>query len=177
VISVFAVEEHHDNGYFLPGDINEFYWGTAAFVVLLGLFFWKGWPLLIGAMRGRTERISSEIDAAAEQKVAAQAELAEVRSGLGNADAEAAKIQAEAVEHSKSLVAELRERAASDVAESRRRGDIELEGMRLQAMADLRTEVAARASNAAEAVVVSSLDDEAQRRIIDRYIDQVGASR
>jgi F-type H+-transporting ATPase subunit b len=177
VISIFAVEEHHENGYFLPGDMNEFLWGTAAFAVLLVIFVWKGLPRILAAMKGRTERIETEIAEAEALKSAAEAELAEVRAGLGNASEEAAKIHAEAVEQSKTLAVELRERAAADVTESRHRAEAELEGLRQQAAADLRAEVAARASNAAEAVVVSSLDDDAQTRIIDRYIDQVGASR
>ncbi|MCH7790430.1 MAG: hypothetical protein IH940_13475 [Acidobacteria bacterium] len=176
-MSVFAVEEHHDNGYFLPGDINEFIWGTLAFTVILVIFIWKGLPPIRAAMTGRTERIEGEIGDAAALKTTAEAELATVNAGLGNVSDEAAEIRAEAVERSKTLVAELRDRAASDVAESRQRAEVELETLRAQATADLRAEVAARASDAAEAVVVSSLDDETQRRIIDRYIDQVGASR
>ncbi len=175
--ALFAASEHHGNGYFLPGDINEFYWGTAAFLVLVALFVWKGWKPLRNAMSGRTERIANELDEAAAAKEAALEHLDEVRSGLTNVDEEGARIRAEAAEKAQRVAADLKERAEADVAEARQRAQIEIEAMKATAMADLRAEVAARASNAAEAVVRESLDDAAQQRLIDRYIEQVGANR
>ncbi len=175
--ALFAASEHHGNGYFLPGDINEFYWGTAAFLVLVALFLWKGWTPLRKAMSGRTERIAEELDEASSAKEAALAELDEVRSGLTNVDEEAARIRSEATERAQRVAAELKQRADADVVEARQRAQIEIEALKATAMADLRAEVAARASNAAEAVVRETLDDAAQQRLIDRYIEQVGASR
>ena len=51
-----------------------------------------------------------------------------------------------------------------------------MEASRQQAIADLRAEVAGIALGAAEKVVQSSLDDDAQRRLVDQYIDEVAGS-
>ena len=74
------------------------------------------------------------------------------------------------------LRADLTARAEADIAEMRDRAAADIEASRQQAIADLRTEVAGIALGAAERVVQSSLDEDAQRRLIDQYIDEVTGS-
>ena len=52
----------------------------------------------------------------------------------------------------------------------------DVEAQKAQAIADLRAEVAGIALGAAERVVQSNLDAEAQTRLIDAYIDEVTGS-
>ena len=81
------------NGNWIPGDPNEFYWGTAAFGIIVAVFIWKGLPAVRSVMQGRTARIEDELAAAAAQKRDAEAELAQLTGQLGDADAESAKIR------------------------------------------------------------------------------------
>lgn len=171
---VFAAEE--PNGWLLPGDINEVYWGTAAFLVVLALFLWKGLPVVKKAMVGRSERIAAEIAAAEEVRTSAESELTTLRQSLGNADAEAESILAEARTRAETIKADLMRRADEEVEASKVRAGIEIEAQRQQALADLRAEIASQASIATEAVVTDQLDADRQRRLIDSYIDQVGAA-
>ena len=60
-----------------PADINEVYWGTIAFLVIVGLAVWKAGPAIQQAMKDRTAGIEAEL---AEAK-AARAE-AEAAAGL-----------------------------------------------------------------------------------------------
>lgn len=171
---VFASEE--PNGYFLPGSINEFWWGTIAFGLLVAVFVWKGLPPLRRLMRARTDRIVGEIRSAEEERATAEAELEEVRRRLSEAASESERIVAEAAERASRLEADLLERARAEIAETKERARIEIEASKEQALADLRAEIAAQAAVAADAVVRANLDETAQHELIADYIARVGAT-
>lgn len=174
MIGILAAEG--PNGNFIPGDINEFYWGSAAFGIIFVIFLWKGVPAISNLMKARTARIEDEIAAAAAQKAAAEDELATLSGQLGDADAEAAKIIADAREQAAKLEADLLVRAEADVAETKERSRIEIQAQRDQALADLRAAVAHQARVAADAVVRENLDDAGtQSALIDNYISQLSA--
>lgn len=162
------------NGNFIPSDINELYWGSVAFGIILVIFLWKGVPAIKAAMQARTARIEDELAAAKAAKADAEAELATLSGQLGDADAEAAKIIAEAREQAAKLETDLAAKAESDIADTKERSTIEIQAQRDQALSDLRAAVAEQARAAADAVVRSNLDDAStQSALIDDYISQL----
>ena len=96
MIGIFAAEG--PNGNWIPGDPNEFYWGSAAFLIIAAVFVWKGLPAIKAAMKAQTEKVESELAAAEEAKAEAEAELNALTSSLGDAGAEAEGEQIGAVE-------------------------------------------------------------------------------
>jgi len=170
---VIAAKE--PNGWLLPGDMNKVYWLGAAFLVVLGLYLWKGLGPTKAALRARSERIAAELAAAEQAKKDAAGELAAAEASVANRDTEAERIVAEARARAEQLRVDLLARAEAEVAESRNRARIEIEASKGQALADIRAEVAARALRATEAVVADNLDAATQADLIDRYIQQVGA--
>ncbi len=177
LMTVLAAEEvHHENGAILPGDMNEVYWGTASFVLLVALLWWKAVPAIKTAMKARTERIRTELEAAEAARAAAAGELAAIRTQLSDADVERGRILTEAQASATSLEAELIARAESDAVAMRERAVRDIEASKAQAMADVQGIVSELTVGAAEAVVLNSLDAAMQGDLIDRYIEQVGAS-
>ena len=174
MIGIFAAEG--PNGNWIPGDPNEFYWGTAAFLIIVAVFVVKGLPAIKAAMAANTAKVEGELAAAEQAKADAEAELDELTSSLGDAGAEAEAIVAEARDQATRLEADLIARAESDVAEAKERAAIEVAAQRDQALADLRAAVAEQARTAADAVVRNNLDDTTQSALIDDYISSVGAS-
>jgi F-type H+-transporting ATPase subunit b len=175
-ILILGAEAGARNSVHLPHDINELYWGSLAFFLVVGLLWWKAGPAIKGAWNGRIERIEGELKAAGDVRVNAEAELAAVRERIANADAERARILAEATETAASLKAQLIERAGIEAAEVSARAAADVDASRSQAMADLSHEVSALAMGAAEQVVRSNLDDATQQQLVEAYITQVGAS-
>lgn len=164
------------NGNFIPGDVNEFWWGLAAFSILVVLFLWKGLPAVSRMMKQRTANIEGELADARAQRAEAEAEVARLSTQLGDADAERERILADAREQAERVEADLVARAQQDVADAKERARIEIQAQRDQALADLRASLAAQARTAAEAVVRGNLDDaQVQRDLIDDYIAKVGA--
>lgn len=172
---IFA--ESHTNEWMLPHDINEVWWASSAFFIVVGLIWWKGGPAIKEAWGGRIKRIEAELADAAETRETAEAELAEVNDRISDGDAERERILAEARETAEELRRQLIERAEADAAEMVQRGGADVEAAKSQAMADLRHEVGELAVGAAEAVVSASLDESAQRELVETYIQEVGARR
>ena len=46
----------------LPGDINEVWWASSAFIVVMTLLVWKAGPAIKNAWNARIQRISGELD-------------------------------------------------------------------------------------------------------------------
>jgi F-type H+-transporting ATPase subunit b len=170
-----AEEGHHENNFFY-GDINEVIWGSVAFAIIFALFLWKGVPAIRKVMKKQQEAIAARIAAAESAKATEEAELAQLRASLGNADVEAQRIVADARDRAEVVKAELMRRAEIEVSEALQRARIEVEASKQQALADLREEIAAMTVAATEAILQDTLDDTVKALLVDRYIDQVGAS-
>ena len=95
---------------------------------------------------------------------------------MADAKNEASRLIDEARGAADQVRADLVAKAEADISEMKTRAASEIEASRQQAIADLRAEVAGIALGAAEKVVQSSLDDDAQRRLVDQYIDEVAGS-
>lgn len=164
------------NGRFLPADIKEFWWSTAAFVIVFSLIVWKLLPLIKAAMVGRSDRIRQEIVDAERAKVEAESELSSLRSKLGDADAETARIRAEAETTAETVKADLISRAEAEAVDAKSKASIEISASAGQAAEDIQAAVAAQAADAAESVVAANLDQATHADLIDRYIEEVSGS-
>lgn len=172
--SIFAAEG--PNGVHLASDLNEVYWGSLAFFVLLALVVWKAGPAIKAAISGRTDRIRAELAAAEAERAEAEAALTAKAADVPDVSTEQTRIRAEAVETAARLKADMAAKAQDDAAALVARANGDVVNQRAQAMADMREEVARLTRDATEAVVTDSLDDAAQSALIDQYISQVGQS-
>jgi F-type H+-transporting ATPase subunit b len=166
-----------ENGYLLPHDINEFWWGLAAFIGIMSLLIWKVLPIAKKGLAGRSEKIAAQLDQAAAQKQSADAEVAALKASLSNADEESARIVADARRRADQMQADLKAKADADVAEAKQRTHIEIEASKQQAFADLQAEVAAMTFTATQAVVTENLTDAVKTDLIEQFITQLGAAR
>ncbi|MEM8709297.1 MAG: hypothetical protein AAGE98_22755 [Actinomycetota bacterium] len=164
------------NGRWIPSDVNEFYWGAAAFSIIFILFIVKGLPAIKAMMQAQTTSVEAELAGAAQAKADAEAELASLQASLGDADAEAAAIIDDARAQATKLEADLVAKATADIAEAKERSQLEIAAQREQALADLRVAVAEQARTAADAVVMNNLDGATQSALIDDYISAVAGS-
>ncbi len=156
-------------------EANELIWGIISFVVLLGLLWRFAWPGLKNAMQARSERISTSLEEAEKAKTDAEAVRADYQRQLADARTEAGRIVEEARQQADSLKKNLATQAEAEAEEARRRNAEQLEGERTRVLGELRGQVATLAVDAAERVVRASLDGETSRRLVEEYIDSVGA--
>ena len=157
-------------------ELNEVIWGGGAFLILFVVMVKKGFPAVKAAMDARADKIRDDLDAAEKAKTDAQSVHADYEARLADAKNEASRLIDEARGAADQVRADLVAKADADISDMKSRAASEIEASRQQAIADLRAEVAGIALGAAEKVVQSSLDDDAQRRLVDQYIDEVAGS-
>jgi F-type H+-transporting ATPase subunit b len=153
---------------------DELIAGLIAFVIIF-FFVWK-WavPALNKTLEARQQAIRAEYEAAEAAKVEAESLLVDYRDQLSGAKDEAAAIVDDARSAGEQVKADIVARAETDADQIKARAHDEIEGERERVAGELRREVADLSLTVAEKVVGTSLDDERQRELVDRYIDELG---
>lgn len=165
------VEEQHNP--ILP-ETSELILGTASFLLLLVLMWKFGYPAISKAMEARSERIRKDLDDAEEAKGAAESVLSEYRAKLADAKAESNRIIEEARSQAERVKADMISATQAEVNDLKTKAQADVEAARTQAMASLRSSVGDIAIELAEKVVERNLDRDANRRLVDSFINQVG---
>jgi len=150
-------------------------------LVVFGLLFWLVKKFVVPSFEStfaaRTQAIEGGLEDAERKQAEANARLAELEKQLADARHEAARIREEAREQGAQIVAEMREQAQAESARIVEHGKTQLEAERQQAVTALRAEVGTLATGLASRIVGESLDDEVrQRRIVERFLEELEAS-
>ena len=143
------------------------YWLVRKFIV----------PNFEKAYAERTAAIEGGIEEAQSAQKEAQAALEQYTAQLAEARHEAAAIREEAREQGAQIVAEMREQAQAESARIISAAQAQIAAERQQAIAQLKTEVGGMATDLASRIVGESLaDTDAQRRSVQRFIDELEGS-
>jgi F-type H+-transporting ATPase subunit b len=156
-------------------EVNEIIWGGLSFLVLFLLLAKFGYPAIKKSMDDRTAQIQGDLDAAATAKAEQAAVLDRYNAELAGAKAEAARIIEEARQSADAVRKDLIARAETEATELRQRNAEQLTAERERLMGEVQGQVATLAIELAERVVESNLDRDAQLRLIDSYIANVGS--
>ena len=154
----------------------ELIYGTLASVIIIGLLVWKAGPMAKKAFAARTERIQAELDESAKAKTDADANAARIREALGDVDGERQRMLADADTQAAALLADGRARLDAEIAELEAKAEADIAAAAGRTSDELRNEIARLASAAADRVVERSLDAETQQRLVEDYIQKVGAA-
>ena len=148
--------------------------GALSFVILFGLLAKFAFPAIKKSMEERSSKIATDIDKAESARSEAEAKSSEYDTKLAEAKTEAAKIMEEARQTADTYRDQRKTEADAEIAEIKARAAADVEAAKVQALADLRGDVADLAIGAAEQVVGKSLDRETNVALVEQYIDQVG---
>lgn len=152
-------------------------WTAITFLLLLVVLGRFAWGPIIRMLDERERTIRDAIDQAKKERAEAERMLAEQTAALSAAQREAAALAQRSRQEVEVLRAQLTERARKEadelVAASRR----QIQEEKSKAVAELRNEVADIAIAAAERLIKSSLDDKAQRALVEDYLAKLPAGR
>jgi F-type H+-transporting ATPase subunit b len=153
---------------------DELIAGLIAFVIVF-FFVWK-WavPSLNKMLEARQAAIRADYEAAEAAKVEAQGLLDDYQDQLSGAKDEAAGIVDEARVAGDQVKSDIVARAETEAEQIKERAQGEIAGERERVSGELRRQVADLSIGVAEKVVGDSLDDDRQRQLVDRYIDDLG---
>jgi len=133
-------------------------------------------PRIQKTLAERTEAIEGGIKRAQELQAEAQRTLEQYRAQLAEARHEAARLREEAREQGARIKAELRQEAEAEARRIIEAAQAQIEAERRQALIQLRGEIGRLSVELASRIVGESLEDEArQRRIIDRFLEELEA--
>jgi F-type H+-transporting ATPase subunit b len=140
------------------------------FAVILAKFAWG--PLL-QIVDEREKTIREQVDSAEKAAADAKAALLQHQELLRGAGRERDEILARAAKDAEGLRAELQVKARADAEQIVARAREQMQREKEQAVAELRSQVADIAVEAASRIVKSSLSEEAQRKLVDDYIQEL----
>lgn len=154
----------------------EILFGGLAALMIFALLVWKAGPVLKRGMAARTQRIQDELDGATNALSAADAEASRIREAKGDIETERQRMLADAGAQAEALLTDGRSRLEAEVADLEAKADADIASATGRVSDELRGEIGRMAAAASERVVLSTLDADAQQRLIEDYIARVGAA-
>ena len=152
-------------------------WAAITFLVLLVVLSKFAWGPIVKMLDERTATIHEAIDSAKRERAEAERMLAEQKESLARATREAAQLAKRNQQEVETLRQELTARArkeADELVSGARKQIIEEKS---KAVAELRGMAADLAIDAASRLIRSSLDDKAQRQLVEDYLKQLPTGR
>ena len=149
-------------------------WAT---LVVFALFAWVlgkfAWGPLLKIVDEREKTIREQVDSAQQAAADAKDLLVQHQEMLKGAGREREEILQKAVREAEQVRADLLTKARADADQVVSKAREQMQREKDQAVAELRAQVADIAIEAASRIVKSSLTDEAQRKLVDDYIQEL----
>lgn len=170
----FANSEEEMNPLLPP--LDEIIIGGVAFLIVFGVLWKVLLPKIQKTLADRTDAIEGGLKRAEDAQSEAQAELERYRTQLAEARREAGRLTEDAREQGAVAIAEMRAEGQRIKDEIVTAGHTQIEADRNQAQNALRQDVGRLAVELASRIVGESLEDEArQRRVVDRFLEELEA--
>jgi F-type H+-transporting ATPase subunit b len=173
VITLAATVVNPPSNPLIP-ELPELIIGAIAFLIVFGTLAKVLMPRIQKTLADRTDAIEGGLDRAEKAQAEAARTLEQYRAQLAEARHEASRLREEAKQQGAAIIAEMREQAQAEARRVTEAAQAQLQADRQQAIAHLRNEVGAMSVDLASKIVGESLADEArQRRLVDRFLDEL----
>lgn len=145
-----------------------------AFLLLLWLLNKYAFGPLFGVMEKRRQLIQEQMNAADNNRAAAEASLAEQKAALDEARKEAYAILEQARATSSKQADEIVESAKNEATRLKDEALKDIESEKNKAISALRTEVGGISVQIASKIIEKQVDEKSQEEIVDKYLKEVG---
>jgi F-type H+-transporting ATPase subunit b len=147
------------------------------FLVLFGGLGWLLRKPFHQFLESRSQGIAEGLARAEEAKKEAQQKLAEIEARLSNLDHEIKAIKEQALQQAEEERVHILEGARQEAKKILEMGRNEIEALRKSARLELKSQVAALAVKLAEERLQSAIGPEENKKIIDRFLERLDASK
>jgi F-type H+-transporting ATPase subunit b len=151
------------------------FWTLIIFVILFFILSRYAFKPITAAVEAREKALEDAIAGAKADREAAAALLAEHRSQIEGARAEAQKMIAEGRQVGEKIRADMVEETRAQQQDMLERARREIESEKQRAIADLRREAVDLAIAGAGKVIEKNLDDASNRRIVESFLSSIPA--
>lgn len=149
------------------------FWLALAFTLLLILLGKFAWPVIIGGIEEREQRIETSLNEADRALAEAKQLQADNDAARREAERQAQTILRDAREEAEAIRTADVEKTRAELAEMRESARADIEREKRQALAELRSEVAALAVSGAEKILKKEIDPAAQSALVDDFITEL----
>jgi F-type H+-transporting ATPase subunit b len=154
-------------------DFGLFLWALVLFLVFAAVLARFGWKPLLKIVEEREKSVRDAVESAHKANAEAQALLARHQDLLRSAGREREEILKKAMQEAERLRAELVASAKDEAEGLIQRAREEIDRETRHALADARTQIADLAVEAASKIVVSSMTPEAQKKLVQEFVDNL----
>ncbi len=162
-------------GSLAPKKLKDLGWRVLNFIVLLFILVKFGAKPIASGLAGRQKRIKDEVEDLESRRTAAEASYHEFETKLAGMEKEIDTIVEKAIaqaEVEKVKIIEKAEQAADDIT---RQAEMAVQNEIMEARRTLKNEIADQAATMAEELIIKNLTPDDQVKIIEDYLDKVGA--
>ncbi len=152
-------------------------WTALTFLLLLVLLSKFAWGPIVKMLDERERTIREAIEQAKKERAEAERMMTEQKAALAAAQREAAALAQQSKLEVEALRADLTARARKEAEELVASARKQIQEEKSKAVAELKGQVADLAIDAARRLIKSSLDEKAQRALVEEYIAQLPADR
>ncbi len=145
------------------------------FLVLVWILGRYAWGPVVAFLEERRKKIADEFEEAARRQAGADQLKARYEQELKGIEVQTRQRILEAVAEGQKVAAEIRAQAHADAAARLARAEEEILHEREKAREVLKEQMAGLSIRAAEKILRQQLDDAAQRRLVERFLDEMDA--
>jgi F-type H+-transporting ATPase subunit b len=156
-------------------DVNPglIFWVTITFVLLLLLLKKIAWKPILDSLNERETFIKDSLDNAEKAQKEAEKLLEKNNANLAKAEEDAQKVIQQGREYSDKLKAQMLEESKQEAAKMIAEATAEIERKNQEAFNKLKDQVADIAIGAAEKIIRTNLDKDAQAKLINEYLEDL----
>ena len=148
-------------------------WTIIIFIILMLILKKYAWSPLLKSLNDREKSIKDSIDKAERLREESEKLLQQNRELLAKADEEARKVINEGKEMSEKLRNEMIGKTHDDASRMLQQAKAEIEREKVAALNELRGEITNLAIHAAGKLIDENLDNDKQKKLVDKFINQV----
>jgi F-type H+-transporting ATPase subunit b len=174
-----AVDEAHGGG---PGEgslsatkLKDLFWRVLNFIALMIILVKFGAKPIATMLGGRQQQVRDELEDLESRRDAAENQYREFEAKLARVEKDIDSIVEKAVAQAEIEKAKIIEKAENAVDDLKRQSELTIQNEIVEARRQLKNEVADQATVLAEELIVKNLTPEDQVKIIETYLDKVGA--
>ena len=167
--------DSHGEGSLSPKKLKDLLWRVLNFIVLIFLLVKFGAKPIGNALSGRQKKVKEELEELEARRDAAEKSYKEFEAKLATVEKDIDSIVEKAVaqaELEKTRIIDKAEQAAADI---KRQAELAIQNEIMEARRTLKNDVADQATVMAEELIVKNLSPQDQVKIIEDYLDKVGA--
>lgn len=154
--------------------IGNFILVTGSILVLYLLLKKFAWGQISGILDERAAKISNDIDKAENARINAENLQVERQKELDGAKSEASQIIVDAKEIGQAQSTKLIEEANNEASRLKEKADIDIERSKAEALSDVKNQMSDLSISLAEKIIGANLDKDAQSKLIDSYLNDLG---